>query len=222
MERRQRLIDAAVARGGLISTRRSADGRDAPYELNLSYFDALGEPGGMDPRLHARRFLATQALMLAMRGVPAVYFHSLVGAPNDMDGVRESGQARRINRRKFDRRELDKILADKHAAQKRVFDGYRHLLATRVEQPAFHPDAAQEVWRLPEPGLIAFVRTSIDARQRILVVANVSDHRQVVHLGGEAPSQPTRDLLSHLAVSPRADVELAPARSRGWRKAASL
>jgi len=81
------LVDAIRRRGGLISTKRDADGTDTPYELNISYFDALSAPEAPDPELHVRRFLASQAIMLSLRGIPGVYFHSLVGTPNDLSGV---------------------------------------------------------------------------------------------------------------------------------------
>ncbi|MCA9101396.1 MAG: hypothetical protein KDA63_09615, partial [Planctomycetales bacterium] len=39
-ERLDRLVEAMAERGGLIGTRRRADGVDVPYELNISYVDA--------------------------------------------------------------------------------------------------------------------------------------------------------------------------------------
>ncbi|MCG8585754.1 MAG: alpha-amylase family glycosyl hydrolase, partial [Pirellulales bacterium] len=78
-DRLESLVAAVKSRGGLVSTRRREDGTDVPYELNIAYVDALA-PSEADEDLHARRFLSTQAVMLALRGVPALYFHSLVGA----------------------------------------------------------------------------------------------------------------------------------------------
>ena len=65
---------------------------------------------------------------------------------------------------------------------RQVLDGYCRMLSSRVRQPAFHPDAAQEVVDLDAPSVISFVRTSVDGRQRILVVANVADTTAVVHV----------------------------------------
>ena len=57
------------------------------------------------------------------------------------------------------------------------------MLSSRVRQPAFHPDAAQEVVDLDSPSVISFVRTSVDGRQRNpLVVTNVADTTTVVHV----------------------------------------
>ena len=42
--------------------------------------------------------------------IPAIYFHSLCGTENFLDGVKETGQNRTINRRKWNRSELEKLL----------------------------------------------------------------------------------------------------------------
>ena len=40
----QALVDATLARGGLVSLKANPDGSQSPYELNISYFDALNDP----------------------------------------------------------------------------------------------------------------------------------------------------------------------------------
>ncbi|MDY0170420.1 MAG: alpha-amylase family glycosyl hydrolase [Thermoguttaceae bacterium] len=217
-ERFDRFIAAINARGGHVSTKRNADGTDSPYELNITYFSALGDPDPekvtgtfcrngpsgaahktyqspfRDPARQVRRFLAGQAVMLALRGVPAVYFHSLVGTPNDTEGVAATGRARSINRRKFSRDQLDAMLAP-DSPQAEVLEGYRAMLAARIAQPAFHPDGDQQVLDLPDPALLGFVRTSPDGRQRILVLLNASDRLQSVAVERITGSAPRRDLL---------------------------
>ncbi len=195
-ERLERLIQACRDRGGLVSTRHNPDGNDSPYELNITYLDAVGDPGDPDPRRHAGRFLLTQAIMLALRGIPGVYFHSLVGTPNDLDGVRASGHARRINRRKYEIGELEEHLAYHGSLQQLVFAGYQSMLQTRRKQPAFHPDAAQQVWITEDPAVLAFVRTSRDQRQRILVAANLSEQPRQLDLPNDSGPHFARDLLS--------------------------
>jgi glycosidase len=195
-ERFERLIHAVRAREGLVSTRRGLGGRDLPYEMNITYFDALAEPGDRDETAQVRRFLATQALMLALRGMPGVYFSSLFGAPNDLAGVRQTGLARRINRRKFDGQELSQMLAQPGSSHAAVLAGYRHLLATRRQCPAFHPDGDQQVWTDVPPWLVAVQRTSPDQRQRIAVLVNVSNQPQSWQLAPQFAGGPMRDVLS--------------------------
>ena len=199
-ERLDRLIDAVRLRGGRVSTKRDTTGSDSPYELNITYFSALVDPEESDPEFSVRRFLSSQAVMLSLRGIPGIYFHSLLGTENDLAGVERTGRARSINRRKFALDELENILADEHSTQRRIFDEYRNMIRMRVSQPAFHPDAAQRVIDLNDPALIAFLRTSLDEAQNILVITNVSgelisvdlfafDHLklEVDLLGGENP-----------------------------------
>ncbi|MGB7342778.1 MAG: alpha-amylase family glycosyl hydrolase [Pirellulaceae bacterium] len=178
-ERVLALADIVRAHGGRVNTRRKPDGSDSPYELNITYLDAVADRSKLAPSDHSRRFLATQAIMLAMQGVPAVYFHSLVGSPNDIEGMESSGQNRRINRRKYQRGELDAALAQPDSLQRRVFDGYRRLLAERAEQPAFHPNAKQSVLDLPGDGLLGFVREADDG-EKIVVLANLTDQARSI------------------------------------------
>lgn len=178
-DRVRRLAEVVRSQGGRVNTRRNADGSDSPYELNITYLDAVADRNTTSPQDHSRRFLATQAIMLSMQGVPAVYFHSLVGSGNDREGVRQSGQNRRINRHKYGRGELDAALSDAHSLQRRVFDGYCRLLQVRRAQPAFHPDATQRVLDLPGDGLLGFVREAADG-QRLAVLANLSDRPRMI------------------------------------------
>jgi sucrose phosphorylase len=193
-ERLERLVTAIKRRGGLVSRRRAGEGVEAPYELNISYLDALGEPEDRDPDLKLRRFLGSQAIMLALRGIPAVYLHSLIGTGNDYAALKATGRARSINRRKLDLAELDRRLADESAIPRRVCESYRRMLRTRIAQPAFHPDGEQEWREMVHPDVVAFSRTSPDRRQRILVLANFGARTRHVDLSDEDPGY-TRDLL---------------------------
>lgn len=200
-QRLNQLVEAVRARGGLVSTKRNPDGTDSPYELNVTYFSALGEPDGLSAELHARRFLTSQAIMLALKGIPGIYFHSLVGTPNDTQGVQQTGRSRSINRRKFADDELRHILEDEHSAQRQVFDGYRRLLRARISQPAFHPDAEQQLVDVGDSAVIAFRRTSLDQSQTVLVLANVSDRPVTIDLSPFADDRLQTNLLSGMPVA---------------------
>lgn len=115
-------------------------------------------------------FVASQAISMALAGIPALYFHSLVGTHNDLDGVEQSGHGRSINRRRYDASEITYQLSiDSHHA--RVLARLKRLLTVRARQPAFHPDAAQEIIDLG-PRLFAVQRTCKE--QTLLAVHNVS------------------------------------------------
>ena len=84
------LIVRVVERGGLISYKQDREGKKT-YELNVNFFDALGGPQGSEPESYQLdRFLAAHAIMLSLRGVPALYFHSLFGSRGWLEGVQQT------------------------------------------------------------------------------------------------------------------------------------
>lgn len=208
-ERVDGLVDAVRRRGGLVGMRTKPDGTESPYELNISYVSALGSPGGLSTEEHARRFLTSQGLMLALRGVPGIYFHSLVGTRNYLEGVARTGQNRSINRRKFEAEELRGILSDETSLERKILDGYRRMLAVRIAQPAFHPDGGQNVLETDHDSVVAFTRTSMDGNQQIHVVANVGKAPVTLDLKKLIGVEANQDLLSGTRVENR-EFELAP------------
>ena len=174
-ERLNRVVAWVRARGGRMGTRLREDGSEAPYELNITFVDALcatapDEPANIE--LHARRFLASQALMLALPGMPAVYFHSLVGTRNDREAVETTGINRRINRHRYTLPELERHLAEHESLAARIYRGYRQLLATRREYPVFHPDAPMRLLDAGSDQILAFQRTSLDGKRRLTMLIN--------------------------------------------------
>jgi glycosidase len=181
-ERVEQLVCAVKARQGLVSRRVGPDGSDTPYELNITYFDALGDPYADDgDPWHMQRFMASQALMLSLRGIPAVYFHSLLGTPNDLDGVQRTDRPRSINRRKFEVAELIELISNQSSHQQ-IWETYLHLLTVRVNQPEFHPDADQEVISYRNEAIVTFLRTRPDLGRVLLVAANLSNRWQTINL----------------------------------------
>lgn len=164
-------LEAMRKCGGYISTKTNSDGTDSPYELNISYFDALRDTSVQEDRLHVERFLLTQTVPLCLQGIPAVYIHCLTATPNDLQGVERSGRTRSINRRKWDRGELEDLLADASTATARVFFEYRRRLLLRRTQPAFHPEAAQQVLALGDD-LFGVRRTAVGGVQVLTAVHN--------------------------------------------------
>ena len=132
-----RLVERARAHGGEVSYRRSGD-RELPYELNLTWWDALNPPGE-DEAVGLRRHLGSHLILLALAGLPAVYFHALLGTPSWHRGYRESGIKRRLNRRKFALAELEAALADPGHRFARVLAGMEALFkGVRADPLARH------------------------------------------------------------------------------------
>jgi len=177
----QSLVERTLAHGGFVSYKTNADGTQSVYELNISYFDALSDPHAAEPLdLQARRFLASQAVILSLAGVPGIYVHSLFGSRSYHAGVEQTGRYRSINREKFRRGELERELADSSSLRHKVFYPYLHLIRTRAVQRSFHPNGAQQVLSSisgDEP-LFTLVRTSPDGDEKVLCIHNVSDAAQ--------------------------------------------
>lgn len=183
-------VEALVARcrahGGLVSFKYNPDGTRSPYELNVSLFDAVNDPAAPEP-LDAQiaRFRVAHAILLALAGVPGLYFHSLVGSRNDAAGAATSGMPRRINREKFDCTLLEAELADPRSRRARVLAAQRALLRVRRAHAAFHPTGPQRVLEL-DRRVFALERTSPDGAQRVLCLQNVSNETVCVPLDGQA------------------------------------
>lgn len=176
------LVKRTLAHGGQVSYKTMADGSQAVYELNISLFDALSDPNNPQQDVDVRRFLASQAILLSLAGVPAIYVHSLLGSRNCQECVKRTGRARSINREKFRRTDLERELADTHSLRYSVFKGYRNMLRVRRGQPAFNPNGQQRVLSLHE-AIFSLARTAPnDHASNILCLINVSEAPQVVSL----------------------------------------
>ena len=186
----QELVAKTKAHGGYVSYRVNPDGTQSVYELNISYFDALSNPVSQEPMdLQARRFLASQAIMLALAGVPGIYVHSLVGSRSYHAGVERTGHHRSINREKFRRSDLERALADPASLRHRVFYPYLHLIRTRTAHRAFHPNGPQQVLYV-HPALFVLLRTAPNnGSASLLCIHNVSN--------AEQPFQADLGSLSH-------------------------
>ena len=109
------LIEKVRALGGKVSMRRNPDGSESAYELNCTYFDALGDGESRGPPLHVARFLCSQTLVLSIRGVPAVYVHALTATPNAVELAERTGQPRSLNRGIWEEDELNAVLDDERS-----------------------------------------------------------------------------------------------------------
>ena len=167
------LVQTALNHNGFVSYKNNPDGTRSPYELNISYFDALSNPLAAESEdIQVARFLAAHSIMLALRGLPGIYFHSLFGSRGDRRAAEESGIPRRINRKKLDLVELEAALDDLNSLRARVFAGLRQMLRARASHPAFSPYAEQEVPQAPGEIFVA-CRNTRDERQ-VLCLTNVT------------------------------------------------
>lgn len=168
------LADSARRKGGHVGMRTRPDGHEGPYELNLTWRDAvrLSEEEGVDEATQVRRFITTQAIAMELRGIPGLYIHSLFGTASDFDLWRQTGQARSVNRGQLSLPAIRSWISDPDDPRGQVFRQMGRLLRIRRSQPALHPAASQEVIRMGT-GWFAIVRRS-KTGELLLGVTNFS------------------------------------------------
>lgn len=168
------LVNAMQSFGARISWRTAEGGRNKPYEMNITLFDALqGTTKGPD-KWHIERFICAHAIMFALEGVPAIYIHSFLATNNYYEGVERTNHNRTINRYKWDYDELTEKLSQSFSNHAKIFDKMCGLLRIRTRQPAFHPNAVQFTLHLGDQ-VFGFWRQSQQRDQSIFCLHNVTD-----------------------------------------------
>ncbi len=221
-----RLAERTIAHGGKISYKTNPDGSQSVYELNITLYDALNNPATPDPEVDIPRFIASQALMLSLAGVPGIYIHSLFGSRNCQVCFEATGRARSLNRQKFSLADLETWLKDPGNLHHSVFAQYRRLLNLRRDEAAFHPQASQVVLQT-DGQIFGLIRKPADDEHTLVCLINVSFHRQTFSLdlaSNDIPPDSTwRDIISgdhtaaakgrlHLTFTPYQVMWLKPAK----------
>jgi sucrose phosphorylase len=180
-EEKHHMVETMQQFGAKVSYRRTEEGEDKPYEINISLFDALkGNVDGADTH-QTQRFICAHSIMLALEGVPAFYIHSLFGTENDVERVENTGNNRAINRAKWDINTLLNALDDKASHHHQVFNALKNRIAIRKQQKAFHPNATQFTLHFGTE-IFGFWRQSIDRQQSIFCIFNISNKIQIIPL----------------------------------------
>lgn len=188
-----RLVKIVKENGGRVSYKRNSDGSESPYELNITYIDALlNKKNGVD-KYHPDRFLASQAIQFVLPGVPAAYIHSILGSHNWEQGVRQTQMPRTINREKLRLDNILKQLEYPDSFRSRIFFPYIELIKIRKKQPAFHPNAFFEILEL-DPKV--FVISRYCKEQIIYALTNISSTHVSVSLPKDRGDFDMKDLLS--------------------------
>lgn len=193
------LIEKTSLHGGQASYKTNSDGSKSVYELNITLYDALNNPADKNPDQDINRFLASQAIMLSLAGVPGIYVHSLFGSRNCISCVEKTGRARSINREKFSLDKLRRDLNDPENIHSQILKGYKKLLRIRKQHPAFHPGAPQSILSTTKQ-VFSLLRTDLDQKEKVICLVNVSSEIQDVKLDllslGITPEDSVIDLLS--------------------------
>jgi len=189
-----RLAEVCTQAGGVVNRYRAADGTERPYELAATWFAMCHV--GYDEAVARQRHLAAHAVMLAVQGLPLLYVHSLFGSVNDEATYASTGHGRDLNRARFGGAEPWRTAAA-------VWEPMREMIGWRRRNPAFHPEADQQVLSTPA-GVFAVQRTAASG-QRAVVAVNLSSAHRVVTVPAAGEWRRTAD-----GVPTEGDVSLTP------------
>lgn len=166
------LVRDLALEGALVSYKNNPDGTTSPYEINVTYLDALNREDD-DDATRLKRFLLAHAILLVFPGVPAIYIQSILGGRNHYDGVRAAGHNRAINRQKYDLQQIETDLAGGNWLRQQVYTRLGQLIQLRRRQPAFHPDHPMTLYE-SENAVLVLRRHQPDSGDGLLCVFNLS------------------------------------------------
>jgi sucrose phosphorylase len=168
------MVRRTLANGGMISYRTDSSGKRAPYELNITWYDALNKPGSDEPiDLQVDRFVASRALGMVLMGVPAIYLPSVGGSQFEYPPLPPGSEPRSINRRVIEERDFYVKLNDPGSVAGKVATKFRRLIDARIRAPAFHPNGRQQIL-MENDSIFSVVREAPDGSQLMLALTNVS------------------------------------------------
>lgn len=178
-EERAVLIRQVIKNGGKVSYKNNADGSQSVYELNINYNDALMGDDDQSFDQQIDKIMASNAILLSCIGVPALYYHSLLGSRNDYKGLEQYHINRRINREKLERKYIEQELQTDER-RKKIFSGIKALLQIRKNQSAFSPYAEQKVLDFGKE-VFALERYNKKTKEKIVLLLNVTNHEIAFH-----------------------------------------
>ena len=175
------LVEKLQQEGALVNWKNNPDGTRSPYEINVTYLDALSPKNATDNERIAR-FILAHAVLLSFPGVPAIYIQSALGSRNDYEGVERLGYNRAINRKKYIASEIDSELSNKTGIRHKIFKQLSELIAIRRAEQVFHPDS-HALFETSGKHILKIIRVT-EKGERITALFNFSQHIQTVNSEG--------------------------------------
>ncbi len=172
------LVDKLQQEGALVNWKNNPDGTRSPYEINVTYLDALSLRDSSDDERIAR-FILAHAVLLSFPGVPAVYIQSILGSRNDYESVERLGYNRAINRKKYTAGQVDLELNNKKSIRYQIYSRLSELIAIRRGERAFHPDS-QAIFDAIGEHILKIVRVAENG-ERMTALFNFSNKMQTVY-----------------------------------------
>jgi sucrose phosphorylase len=191
-------IKEAKRRGALVSYKSTPQG-PIPYELNCSYAEVTAPLFLGNASIRARAFLASQAVLLSLSGLPAVYFHSWIGSAAWQEGPGLLGYNRAINREKPPLDGVEKELDTAGSFRALVYEGFSRFLAFRQAEEAFDPEIPQKVLET-EGSVFALIRGPDRCGRRVLCAENLGPVPASLRIPAEYA--PPQDVCGGISLEP--------------------
>jgi len=174
----QRIKDLLInceKRGGLVSHRRLSNGEDKPYELNISWWSAMEDSGRDSNRYQFERFILTQLLVMALKGVPAFYLPAVLASENDIKSFSMTGQRRDLNREKFKLENLLSVLNNPESNANKNLKYLRNAMDVRSELKQFHPCSQMKCLSKGRSDIVLIKRGK--GLESIFAIHNMTDNK---------------------------------------------
>ncbi len=168
--------------GSKFSYRKIQNKSKKIYEANITVFDALKKSDfDTKGKFFLERYISAHSIMISFEGIPALYFNSLFGKSNDEARYIITGNNRDVNRYKWNYKNISKKLDNENSKQSIFYQKISNLLSIKRKQKAFHPNAKRYNINLG-PKIFSFKRISINQKQTIICISNLSSKIQRAHL----------------------------------------
>ena len=167
--------------GSKFSYRKIQNKSKKIYEANITVFDALKKTNYDNGKFSFERYISAHSIMIAFEGVPAIYFNSMFGTSNDEAKFVITGNNRDVNRYKWNLKNISNKLNNKDSKEYYFYKKISNLLSIKKKQKAFHPNASRENINLG-PKIFCFKRESINKKQTIICITNLSSKIQYLKL----------------------------------------
>ncbi len=196
------IADDVKKKQGQILYRSVLNKDPEPYEFNITYFSAIG---------NIDAFLASQAIQLALRGIPLIYFNNLIGAENWTEGVEKLGYSRAINRQKFNYKKLTKELNNTNSTKYKVYNQYIKMIKVRINESLFSPLVKQKILNINKQVLV--IHRYKNKNNNLIAITNISNKKVSIKtekIKKILLKNKVLDILSKKSINLKSNTELNP------------
>jgi len=191
---------------------RTGDARISGTCASLAGLEqAIGQGDARLIDLAIQRILLLYGVALSVGGIPLLYLGDELGTLNDytyLSDPAKSEDSRWVHRPALDCR-LAERRHDARTTEGRIFQGLAHLICLRKESPAL---AGGSLVVVPSGSGSVLCYLRVCGAERLVVLANFSEHEQIIHAGtisGHLQTSTCIDLLSNTTVSRNESILLA-------------